>query len=166
MPTSSPDFIPFIESVDKLAVEIAAHKAQLTIADRRSRWARTASMVGIVVGVVGIAVGLGGAVFGLAAQTTADDLADSRRETQVSACVQQNVTTERVRVALVQSLLAILPPGQEPTDAQKLIVDRYTTQVEQALPYRSCSEAGIKAYFDHPPADPAATQTSSTTTTR
>lgn len=166
----SPDFVRLIATIDTLSRDIGDHKAALVVADRRSRWARTVSVVGICVGILGVAVGIGGALFGMSAQTTADDVGQARRDNLISGCVQQNLTTQRTREALVAgvSVLTNLNPNRTPDEQAAVdeFVRRYTTQVEGALPYRDCSPAGIATYYDHPPADPATIQTSSTTITR
>lgn len=167
---SSPDFVRLITTIDGLSRDIHAHKSALAAADRRSRWARTVAVVGICVGILGVAVGMGGAIFGLNAQTTADDVSQARRDNLVSGCVQANITTQRTRAALVAgvSVLTTLNPDRTAEQQANVdeFVDRYTTSVERALPYRSCSPEGIAAYYDHPPVDPATIQTSSTTNTR
>lgn len=166
----SPDFYRLISTIDALSRDIAGHKDALVVADRRSRWARTASVVGILVGIIGIAVGTGGAIFGASAQATADDLARSRQEGRVAGCVQGNITTQRTRAALVAGVSVLAAPNQGRSESGQAAVDefvrRYTAQIEQALPYRDCSARGIDIYYDHAPTDPATVQTSSTTITR
>lgn len=166
MPLTPEELAHLMVKMDELGHEMAVHGAALKVTDRRSRWARTVGTIGVIAGIIGGVVGAGGVLVGASARATAEDVADARREAQVGSCIQANVTTERSREALVNGLLAILPPGQEPTEKQQEIVDRYTKQVEEALPFRSCSPAGIEAYLRNPPADPATVQTSSTTITR
>lgn len=159
----SPDLGRLIATIDSLRADIAGHKAELLVADRRSRWARTAALVGILVGIVGIAVGTGGAIFGVNAQTSADDIARERNDARISGCVQANVTTQRTREALVAGVSVLDVPNPQRTADQQAALDRfiatYTAHVEAALPMRDCSAGGVDAYFARPPADPATTST-------
>lgn len=167
MPLTSEELSALIAKLDEVTAEMVDHGARLEVTDKRSRKASNTARVGIIVGIIGACVGIGGVLVGVEARATAEELAKSRRESQASGCVQANITTQANRAALVQGLLAIIPPGQEPTESQQEIVRRYTSQVEAALPFRDCSERGLAAYYDHPPADPALrTATSSTVVTR
>lgn len=153
MPGNDPEFLQnLIASIDKLTVEMHAHKDQLRITDRRSKWARSSAAVGLVVGAVGVAVGLGGLKYG-------HDLASSRRDAQESGCVQANLTTQRIREALAAGVSVLTQPNPSRGEQEQAAVDRfvveYTNHVNSALPYRDCSDRGIDAYYDHPPVDPA-----------
>lgn len=159
MPLTPDELHQLVDKLDELSRDIAAHKAALAVADRRSRWARTAALVGILVGVLGVAVGIGGAIFGVNAQATADDIARERTDARAGACVQANVTTQRTRDALIAGVSVIDVPDPNRSPDRQQAIDRfianYTAHIEAALPYRDCSAAGIAAYFTHPPADPA-----------
>jgi len=136
-------------------------KVQLAGANKRSAAAKNVAMIGIVAAVVGLAIGAGGLVYADKAQDTADDVAriqDERRaeqaESRIASCIQQNVNTERTRKALIDGV-SILANGGEASPRAEEFVAAYTTRVERALGYRDCTPAGIAAYFDKPPGDPA-----------
>lgn len=160
---ASLDVARLISTIDTLRSDISAHKAALVVADRRSRWARTASLVGILVGIIGVAGGISGVAFGSRAQATSDDLVRARRDTQISGCVQANVTTQRTREALIAGVSLVNAPNPTRSAEQQAAADRfvdaYSRQVDAALPYRDCSQGGIAAYFARPPGDPATTTT-------
>jgi len=144
--------------------EMEGLKVQLAGANRRSAAAKNVAVIGIVAAVVGLAIGAGGLVYADKAQDTADDVAriqDERRAEQadarVSSCIQQNVTTQRTRNALISGV-SVLAPGDGEDGASPRVrefIAGYTARVEKALPYRDCSPEGIAAYFDKPPGDPA-----------
>jgi len=158
-----------VGKIDESNREMASLSARLATADRRARWARSVAIIGVIAGIVGGAVGAGGVIVGASAQATADDLAESRRETQQSACVQANLTTWRTRGALIAGIQVLAAPDPRRTEAEQARVDRfvveYTTSVHNALPYRDCSPRGIAQYFAHPPDDPALGEPPATTTT-
>jgi hypothetical protein len=80
-----------------------------------------------------------------------------RDENRVVSCVRENVHIATLHAKLPEALLAFVPPGAELTPEQQAILDRYTLSVEDGFPFRDCSEAGIEAYYENPPVDPAAT---------
>lgn len=164
MPLTPEELHQLIEKLDVVSEEMATHGAKLAVTDQRSRKARSTATVGVIAAIIGLAVGAGGILVGASARATADDINASRRESRESSCIQANVTTKANREALVNGLLAVFPPGQELSENQKKVVERYSAQVEEALPYRDCSEKGVNAYFRDPPVDPALPPTSTTTT--
>lgn len=169
MPLSADELHHLIDKLNELSADMATHRAALQVADRRSRRARLTATVGVVAAVIGGVVGAGGVIVGASAQTTADDLAQSRRETQQSSCVQANLTNQRTRQALIDGVEVVAAPDARRTEAEQARVDRfvvaYTAKVNAALPYRDCSRRGIEAYFAHPPDDPALGAATTTTTT-
>lgn len=155
------DFGGLVRSLGEATAEMEGLKVQLAGANRRSAAAKNVAVIGIVAAVVGLAIGAGGLVYADKAQDTADDVAriqDERRAEQadarVSSCIQQNVTTERTRKALIDGV-SILANGGEASPRAEEFVAAYTARVERALGYRDCTPAGIAAYFDKPPGDPA-----------
>lgn len=172
MPLTPDELGQFITTIDQLTREMRVHEQLLETTNKRSRWAQKVAIIGVGVGLTGLAVGIGGIIFGVAAQATADDLAESRRESQVSACIQANETTERTRDALIAGVSVLTQPDARRTDAQQASVDRfvveYTRHVDGALPFRDCSRRGIDAYYANPPVDPAlgGATTTSTVVTR
>lgn len=169
MPLTPEELDVLVGKIDESNHEMARLSARLVTADKRARWARSVAIVGVVVGIVGGAVGAGGVIVGASAQATADDLAESRRETQQSSCVQANLTNQRTRQALIDGVEVVASPDARRTEAEQARVDRfvvaYTAKVNAALPYRSCTPEGIAAYFRNPPVDPALGPETTTTTT-
>ena len=159
MPLNPEELHQLVGTIDGLGREITGLRVALVTADKRSRWARSVAIVGVVAGIIGGAVGIGAVLVGMSARATAHDLADSRREAQVSGCVQANLQTQRTRDALVAGVSVITQPDPRREPAQQAAVDRfvveYTRNVNNALPYRDCSPGGIKSYYQHPPVDPA-----------
>ena len=159
MPLTPEELDVLVHKIDESNHEMARLSARLSTADKRARWARSVAIVGVVAGIIGGAVGAGGVIVGASAQATADDLAESRRETQQSSCVQANVTNHRTRQALIAGVQVLAAPDPRRTEAEQARVDRfvveYTNSVSASLPYRDCSRRGIDLYFAHPPDDPA-----------
>lgn len=177
MPLTPEELARFIDKTDELTREMQVHEQELRITSRRSERARNVATIGVVAALIGTAVGLGGILIGAGARGTADDLATTRKETQISSCVQANVGTQRTREALVKGVSILSLPDPKRTDAQQAGIDRFVTEythsVDAALPYRDCSERGIKLYYANPPDDPAlgsvpapATTAPATTVTR
>lgn len=166
MPISDEKLVKFVDKVDELTGEMRNHEAELRLVDeelrvtrKRIKRAQKVATIGVVVGIIGVVVGIGGGIFGISAQTTADDLAESRRETQVSSCRQANETTKRTRDALIAGVSVLTAPNPTRTPNDQAAIDRfiveYQRHVDGALPFRDCSTAGIKAYYANPPVDPA-----------
>lgn len=168
----SPEFSRFDDTVTRLEATLREHRVEMetvegdlraneratSSANRVAMVATVAAIVGVVVGLVGIGVAVDGrstanTVRGIQKAQIAD-----RKDARTSSCVQANVATKSNRAALVDALIAVLPPGTTPTEAQQAIVERYRAQVEESLPYRDCSDKGIADYFEDPPADPAITE--------
>lgn len=173
MPLQSENLVVLIGKLDELAVEMKGLSGALKATDQKAKWAKRAATVGIAVGIIGCMVGVIGLVAGWKANDTADQLAQSRREGQISSCVQSNLTTERIRAALIQGVSVVSQPNPNRTEAEQASIDRfvteYTLRTNSALPYRDCTPRGIEIYYEHPPADPALSPpiiTSSTTVTR
>lgn len=172
MTLKSEDLASLVSTIEVLNTEVAGLRLALVNADKRARWARSVAIVGVAVGILGVAVGVGGVLVGASAKATARDLAANRRENSVASCVQANLTTQRTREALIAGVSVLTQPNTNRTDAGQASVDRfvveYTRKVEAQLPYRDCSEKGVRAYYENPPADPALgapSSVSSTTTT-
>lgn len=159
MPLNPDELHHLLETIDALKGEITGLRLILGTADRRSRWARSVAVVGVVVGIIGGAVGLIGVAVGVAAQDTADTNAKVRKETQISACVQANLTTQRTRDALIAGVSVLTQPNPNRGANEQASVDRfvveYSRHIQAALPYRDCSAGGISAYYANPPIDPA-----------
>lgn len=159
MPLSPDELHTLLDTTNELAKEMTGLRLALATADRRSRWARTVGTVGVVVGIIGGAVGLLGVAVGVSAQDTADTNAKIRKETQVSACIQSNLTTQRTRDALIAGVSVLTQPNPNRGANEQASVDRfvveYSRHIQAALPFRDCSSGGITAYFLNPPIDPA-----------
>jgi hypothetical protein len=173
MPLTPDELHELVATIDGLGREITGLRVALVTADKRSRWARSVAIVGVVAGIIGGAVGVGGVVVGASAQATADDLAASRKEAQVSGCVQANLQTQRTRDALIAGVSVLTGPNPQRDSDEQARVDRffleYSNNIKAALPFRDCSPGGIKSYYEHPPIDPALSVgpiTSSTVVTR
>lgn len=151
-----------IGTIDHLSDDLEDHKEVLVAADKRSRYARRAAIIGIVAGIVGVGVGVWGISVGARAQNTADDVnhltaqSDAEREAnKVSSCVQFNVQRKETREAMKLALTSLAPPEANRTEQQRAALETYNKSVDLGLPYRDCSSAGIAAYFKSPPRDPA-----------
>jgi hypothetical protein len=159
MPLSPEELHSLVGTLDSLKSEMTNLRIALATADKRARWARSVAIVGVVVGIVGGSVGLGGVVVGVSARATADDLAQTRKESQVASCVQSNLTTQKTRSALIAGVSVLTQPNPNRGPNEQAGVDRfvveYTRNVHSALPYRDCSAEGINRYYENPPVDPA-----------
>lgn len=159
MPLSPEELERFIGTIDQLTAEMRTHEKMLETANRRAAWAKKAAIVGVAVGIAGTVVGFGGLIFGVGAQASTDDLAATRKESQVSSCVQANETTQRTRDALIRGVSVLTQPDPRRGPNEQASVDRfvvqYTRGVEAALPFRDCSIRGIRSYYENPPTDPA-----------
>ena len=151
-----------IGTIDHLSDDLDAHKALITGADKRSKYAKAAALIGLMVGVLGIAVGAAGIGYGRQAQHTADDLKalqDSanadRAANTLSSCIQFNVQRAETRAAMKLALASLAPPVANQTEQQRAALETYSKSVDLGLPYRDCSASGIAAYFKSPPKDPA-----------
>lgn len=163
VPTPPPlDFNSLVASLGRAAGEMEGLRDQLAAANRKSASAKNVALIGIAVGVLGVAVGAGGLVYADNAHETADAVAEiqdriiaDRTEARIVSCIQQNVTTERTRNALVAGVSALAPENGAAPERLVAFIAQYTEAVEKALPYRRCDPKGIEAYFATPPGDPA-----------
>jgi hypothetical protein len=95
------------------------------------------------------------------ARDTAQQFEAERRERALGACVQDNVSIERARVASVEStvefahVLGIVDDPDNLTPEQEAGRDQIAARMELVLPFRDCSSDGIDQYLDDPPPDPA-----------
>lgn len=135
-----------IGTIDHLSDDLDAHKVALIGTDKRSRAARLAAIVGIVVAVIGITVGATGIIYGVKRN-------DERSAQIIAACSQSNAQRAEIRDAMKLALASLAPPTL--TEQQRASLDTYNKSVDLRLPYRDCSPAGIDAYFKSPPKDPA-----------
>ena len=169
MPLTPDELHTLVDTLDDVEKEMTGLRIALATTDRRSRWSRSVAVVGVVAGIIGGAVGIGGVVVGASAQATADDLATTRTEAQVSACVQDNLATRRTRDALIAGVSVLAQPSPTRGPNEQASVDRfvveYTRHISNALPFRDCSPGGIASYYEHPPVDPALGAGLTTTTT-
>lgn len=169
MPLTPDELHALVDTIDSVKSEMTGLRIALVTADKRARWARSVAIVGVVAGIIGGAVGFFGVAVGVSAGATADELAATRKESQVSACVQANLTTQRTRDALVAGVSVLTQPDPRRGANEQAAVDRfvveYTRHVNRALPYRDCSADGIASYYENPPTDPALGVGASTTTT-
>ena len=169
MPLSPEDANALVSTIDVLNTEVAGLRIALISADRKARRGQTVGTVGVVVGIIGGAVGFFGVLVGANARATAEDLAEARKESQVSGCVQANLSTQRTREALKSGVSILSQPDPRRSDAGQASVDRfvieYSGKVDAALPFRDCSPDGIRAYYDRPPIDPALSTGPTTSTT-
>lgn len=131
------------------------HRQTVLRADRRSK-------AGIIFGIIGVTVAIIATIYAISARDTSRDVKElneaviaDRADARVAACVQYNVQRDEVRRAVKDALVALAPPSQPLTPAQREVVDRYAAEVDAKLPYRDCTPAGLDAYFKNPPTDPA-----------
>lgn len=139
-----------VEEMHILRTALEDHGADLAKYRKAVKVLTVAVIVAVMVGAVGI-------VSAVRAQNAIDSILAVRSESRLSACVQDNVVTEKVRVAVAQSLLALVPEGTVLDAEQQGRVDRYAAEVERLLEYRDCSMAAVDLYYENPPADPATT---------
>ena len=142
--------------VQKLAPAMERHRVAVEKANRRSK-------IGVIVAIIGISVGSLGLFVGYNARETADEVeminnarAAEQQEVRVASCIQFNAQRNEVRAAVKDALLALVPPGTPLSETQQETVRRYNAEVDNKLPYRDCSPAGITEYFKKPPTDPNA----------
>lgn len=140
------DSATLLSSMHDLRAELSAFRPLLERANRTARRAKVAAAIGILVGVVGVVIGIGGWI----AQVNANQSTDAARQ---AGCIQQNVQALEVSSKLVNGLKAFFddPDNLTPQEQAALNVYEAATQPE----FRDCSEAGIKAYIENPPVDPA-----------
>ncbi len=136
------------EDIQNLGPTLERHRQTVLKADRRSK-------AGVIAGIIGITV----AIFALFIAADVHDLqrsvaADSA-SARVASCVQFNVQREQTRAAMKLALASLAPPAANQTDQQRTALETYSKAVDLGLPYRDCSPAGIEAYFQSPPKDPA-----------
>lgn len=151
-----------IHSITDLQGQISQHGKQLQEAEHRSRFARGVALFAILVGLFATIVG----AYAIYTSNDAHDAVEKvesfleqqtidRQQQLVSACIQFNAQRFEVRTAVKDALVALVPPGQPLTEAQQATAARYGAEVDEKLPYRDCSPAGLERYFKNPPVDPA-----------
>lgn len=159
MPLTPDELVKLVSAIDILNTEVSGLRFAMINADKRAKWARSVAIIGVVAGIIGLTVGFIGVTVGASAQSTADDLAATRTETQISSCIQANVSTQRTKEALKSGVSVLTQPDPRRDSAAQASLDRfiveYSAKVDAALPFRDCSPRGIAAYFARPPADPA-----------
>lgn len=169
MPLTPDELHHLVDTIEGLGREMTSLRVALATTDRRARWSRSVAIIGVVAGIIGGAVGLGGVAVGVSARATADDLAKTRKDAQISGCVQSNLAIQRTRDALTAGVSVLTQPDPRRGEVEQARVDRfvieYSKHVNNALPYRDCSEGGIAAYYENPPVDPALGSGLTTTTT-
>lgn len=80
--------------------------------------------------------------------------ATDRAAAQHASCLQQNDATIKLREAFAQSVRAVIPADRAEDPRTQAFLDVYLGAVNDNLPRRDCSPAGIVAYFAHPPSEP------------
>jgi hypothetical protein len=159
MPLSEPErqveARDLITHIDQLQDELAVHRRMIASQGRRVNWVRRGMLAALVVAVLGVAVGAAGAITAndVSEQTAA--IREVRETSRVGACIQANVLIAQTRAALKASLLALAPDPANLTERQQQLIDAYNASVDLQLPFRDCTPAGIDAYYEAPPADPA-----------
>lgn len=119
---------------------------------------------GVVWGLVGVVVSV--AVVATIAGITAvrvegfvTEREDDRLSDRAAACIQFNVQRFETREVNKKSILTFAPDAQfdiaKLTGPQRALYDAYARVVNEGLPFRDCSVAGLDAYFKSPPKDPA-----------
>lgn len=93
------------------------------------------------------------------AQRTADQLATDRVKNSRGSCIQYNVDKSNQREAQVQGLIkALRKLYGDSVQGTRFINDfepALRESVTELLPYRNCSDEGIKEFLENPPTDPA-----------
>ncbi len=145
----------FEETVGRLETSLTSHAAEMRRVEAKlSRLGRY--MIAVAAATfVAVLLTLTTVKLNLDTRDSADRREADQAEARVSACVQSNVSTQKTREALVQSILALAADPEHLTPEQQAIADRYRARVDAALPYRDCDAKGISAYYEDPPADPA-----------
>lgn len=147
-------------------------RKDIETSDLRSKRAFFAAIVGIVAVIMAITVAFTAISYGNQAQDTSNEslalvkqvqtlteqINSDRKVNTTGSCIQENARMARMRSALKKSLLALVPQGTTPTEAQQKTITAYNTVVDAELFYRDCSDAGIAEYLKNPPADPAFTK--------
>lgn len=154
MPDSGPPTLnqlnQLLSSIRDLSGEIAELREQLTAQKTRNR-VMTALATLMLVAL--IAVGL--VAYGN--RETVKEIQHSRAERTMIDCVRENLSIQADRNAFVGSILTFAEDPEHLDADQQLALANYADAVALAKPYRDCSEAGIAAYFDSLPDDPATT---------
>lgn len=154
MPEPTP---PTMEQVDRLIhtigdlqLELAATRA---VVERQYSRTRTAILLSVLA--TALVFLSGGLVISNYQATRATT--QIRDEARIVTCVQENVGILNTRVAISDSIVALVPPGEVLTFEQEQRVAAYSARVTELLPFRDCSDEGIESYYDHLPEDPAET---------
>ena len=80
----------------------------------------------------------------------ADENTEQREAGEIADCKSFNERSLELRAVLKDSLFALVRPGQVLTAEQEAQIAAYNAKVDDGLPLRDCSEAGIDAYLaDH-----------------
>lgn len=150
--------MPLIEDDRVLLQKVAdaCDRLDLALRTHAKKLGRLALLAVISLGIAGVGLIVGG--IGVKAAAEANDNAEQieadRAQALSSGCIQYNVQRAQTRAALKLSLRALAPPG-DLTPAQQAALDGYGRAVDEQLPFRDCSPAGIDAYYREPPKDPA-----------
>lgn len=133
-------------SEDALTDELVDFRPLVVRANHTARRAKIVAIIGVVVAVIGVIIGVGGWL----AQRDANQSTDAARR---AGCIQHNVQAKDVSEKLVNGLKAFFDDPANPTGEEQAALDVYAAATKPV--YRDCSKAGIEAYIDNPPADPA-----------
>jgi hypothetical protein len=89
--------------------------------------------------------------------STLDRFEADRLDRSRGSCVQFNVNQHNQRDAIVNGLVDTFRPLVQPGREAELdtFAASLRTNVDNQLPYRDCSDAGIEAFLRNPPQDPA-----------
>lgn len=153
------DITEMLTTMDRLSEEIRAlrkelgeqrelHTRELHTMNVRARRMKILTIILALLVIVGC-------VFTYQNRKTLEDFHTQRTESRRGACIQFNVTTQGQRTALHNALLTFVPDPDNMTAEQKTSLTKFDDAVENALPYRDCSDDGIDAYYSDPPPDPA-----------
>jgi hypothetical protein len=153
MPENTPASMAQIDQLTTLidhdlVPSLAATRKVVERSAKRSRIAFILSGISIV-----LILMAGGVV--LQNRDAIHDANELRDEILLISCVQDNVSTQKDRDALVGSLITLADDPNKLTTEEQALVDAYSKRVEELLPFRDCSEDGIEAYYNNLPPDPA-----------
>lgn len=136
-------------------------EARLTLAESFNRALRRVVFVLIGFAAAGLAVAVVLGLLVVDSRQRSDERDRDQTAARRGSCVQYNVTQSNTREAIVGGVVGgfrpfVTPDGQAQLDEFSAAL---RAQVEAILPYRDCSDAGIRAFLEDPPPDPASPTT-------
>lgn len=148
----------------ELANENELRGKRIATTERNSRWLALAVAVALIVGMIGIYNGIQGRHTAHAARQAAEQAKAALHEAQVnttearkSACLNANVSQRQARTAAQLQINYLVYFTKNPTPAQQAQIQvflhgtdgksGYYKTIDDGLPFRDCSPAGIAAFY-------------------